>query len=242
MKIVTGGDSFAGHCIEPNIAWPHHIKNHEVIFGAEMASGNQLIARNVVHKIITNKDVDCVIIGWSDPNRFEFFFNDEESPYLEIKEHFKNNSGLTNQIVTGEWHPGAKSSWLKSGGGHGSWKFGNKYLDDKVSVYMKEFHNQEYQYIQTIESILRVQWLCESRNIRLLNFKAWHHNLFKHSYENVRELQKNIDTTTWWFYNKQGLKEWCEDRGFTDFPGGHPTTSAQEKFTKEVIQPWIDNG
>ena len=73
-NIIVSGDSFTAHLVEPNIAWPQHLDpEHNVINCSEMASGNALISRNAIHKILTTKNVDAVIIGWSDPNRFELF-------------------------------------------------------------------------------------------------------------------------------------------------------------------------
>ena len=89
-NIIVSGDSFTAHLVEPNIAWPQHLDSkYNIINCSEMASGNSLISRNTIHRILTTKDIDAVIIGWSDPNRFELFFNEEENlDYAKIKKSF----------------------------------------------------------------------------------------------------------------------------------------------------------
>ena len=63
-NIIVSGDSFTAHLVEPNIAWPQHLDpKHNIINCSEMASGNALISRNTIHKILTTKNVDAVIIG-----------------------------------------------------------------------------------------------------------------------------------------------------------------------------------
>jgi len=246
-NIIVSGDSFTAHLVEPNIAWPQHLDpEHNVINCSEMASGNALISRNAIHKILTTKNVDAVIIGWSDPNRFELFFNEEENlDYAKIKNHFKDRGGLTNQIITNEWHPGQSSSWLKSGGNYGGWDFESEQVNKLINNYFEKHHNKEFQYVQTIESILRVQWLCKLKNIKLLNFKAFGHDLFDVSYENAKHLITDIDWNTWWRPEPKtlfkGLREWCIDKGYKNFPGSHPVTEAQRQFADEVISPWINN-
>ena len=83
--VVAGGDSFTAHLMEPNVAWPNHIKDWiaSVRIVAEMASDNELIARNVIKGLEDNEATHC-IVGWSDPNRFSLYVNQEHPLYLDI--------------------------------------------------------------------------------------------------------------------------------------------------------------
>ena len=51
--LLAGGDSFTAHLTSPNEAWPTHVKDWiaSTRIVAEMASDNELIARNVMKGI-----------------------------------------------------------------------------------------------------------------------------------------------------------------------------------------------
>lgn len=256
--------------MKDNLAWPYHIDlpNVEVINCAEMASGNALISRNLVHKISeTLKTTDpnniMVMVMWSNPNRFEHFINKNDLDFSEYCNLLKDGSHLTNMILTGKLnttHP--DSNWVKSGGGFGIWKTDSKIIDDNFQYYFDHFHNEEYQMMQSVENMLRVQWFCENKGIKLINM-TWM-NIFTEIEErgsplkkiymtdkpkfnlldqpNITHLSEMIDWDTWWFHNIDGgLADWCKDR-YPDEPFEyHPTTNLQYKFTKVVIEPFIKN-
>ena len=104
--VLTGGDSFTAHIMEDNVAWPNHInkakdpwKECKVINVSEMASDNVLIARNVIKGLEKHQeDVTHVIIGWSDPNRFSLYVNQEHPLYMDIYEIMKDCSSVGIQI------------------------------------------------------------------------------------------------------------------------------------------------
>ena len=74
--LITSGCSFTAHAVEPNIAWPNHIQDWQVINCAEMASGNSLVSRNLIATIPHYVDKNpTVAVMWSNPNRFELFYN-----------------------------------------------------------------------------------------------------------------------------------------------------------------------
>ena len=246
--LLTGGDSFTAHIMEDNIAWPHHInkardpwKECKVINVSEMASDNVLIARNVVKGLQKHQeDITHVAIGWSDPNRFSLYVNQEHPLYMDIYETMKDQPGFTNQILTGKWHCSTKGSFIKPGGGYDVWKTNSDIVNKLVKEYIKNYHTREEQMMRTMESILFVQQYCKSNDIELLNFKAWDTDLFRTEYPMTKHLEKLIDKDTWWFYNKKsGMKEWCIDKGMDHMPGGHPATEAQYLFAISVIEPWL---
>ena len=240
-KLLAGGDSFTAHLIEPNIAWPNHVKVWfaETTSVAEMASDNELIARKVI-KGIADKEPSHVAIGWSDPNRFSLYINQEHPLYNEIHEVMKNHPGFTNQILTGKWHCSTHGSFIKPGGGYDTWNTKSDIVNKLVKEYIMNYHTRENQMLKTFESIFMVQEHCRNLGIELLNFKAWDHDLFRTSYKMTKHIQPLIDLDTWWFYNgKAGLKEWCTDKGDDVMPGGHPQTEYQYLFCISVIEPWL---
>lgn len=236
--ILAGGDSFTAHLTDSNLAWPYHV-DYNIINCAEMASGNELIARNVIAALSQHNDIHTVIISWSDANRFEFFLNKETANWKKFKDFFKDKTALCklNQIQTTD------GAWLKSGGGYGTWKFGLSDADNLMKIFLQKLHNTEWQYIKTLESILRVQWYCQANNIRLINFKSWNHSLFNERYDNTLHLEKMIDFDTWWFpKNKLGLREWVTDIAQIEQieNGLHPSANAQRMFAKKIIEPMLE--
>ena len=75
-------------------------------------------------------------------------------------------------------------------------------------------------------------------------------DLIINKYENAVHLWEQVDWSTWWFHHspKQewgnqygGLKEWCIDNGYEQFPGSHPTTEAQQHFAKEIVERLLND-
>jgi len=241
--LLAGGDSFTAHLMESNVAWPNHIKKWiaDTKVVAEMASDNELIARNLIKGIEKYKPTH-VAVGWSDPNRFSLYVNQEHPLYLEIYDKMKTHAGFTNQILTGEWHCDTRGSFIKPGGGYDTWQTDSDIVNKMVKDYIKTYHTRENQMMKTLESILLIQELCANRDIELLNFKAWDHDLFHTAYPMTKHLEKLIDKDCWWMYNgKSGLKEWCKDRGDNEMPGGHPASEYQYLFAISVIEPWVQS-
>mgnify|MGYP001159587598 FL=1 len=246
--VLTGGDSFTAHIMKGNVAWPNHIKtgslngiDTRVINVSEMASDNVLIARNVIKGLEKwGDDISHVIVGWSDPNRFSLYVNQEHPLYMDIYNVMKGEPGFTNQIITGEWECSSAGSFIKPGGGYDVWKTKSDIVNKMVKEYIKNYHTREEQMMRTLESILLVQEYCGNNEIDLLNFKAWDTDLFHTEYPMTKHLEKLIDKDKWWFYNKKsGMKEWCIGKGLEDMPGGHPATEAQYLFAICIIQPWL---
>ena len=133
--LVTSGCSFTAHSVEPTIAWPYHMPNWQVVNCAEMASGNSLISRNLIATIPHYIDKKpTVAVMWSNPNRFELFYNTESNNYDKIYNTMKDAGGFLNQPYTGKWKAHKTSNWAKSGGGFGLWDF-----DSKDWVLAKDF-------------------------------------------------------------------------------------------------------
>ena len=160
---------------------------------------------------------------------------------MDIYNKMKDHAGFTNQILTGEWHCSTHGTFIKPGGGYDSWSTKSDVVNNLVKEYIKNYHSREQQMMKTLESILLVQEFCSNRGIELLNFKAWDHDLFHTDYPMTKHLEPLIDKELWWLYNgKCGLKEWCQDKGDDQMPGGHPASEYQYLFAISVIEPWIE--
>lgn len=251
MLIITGGCSFTAHEIEENLSWAYQLAElpgYEVVNTATMASGNGLISRNVLSALSEYKNVTPVVmIMWSSPNRFELFYDKNHPIQKEMQNHpaFYNNT------------------WLKSGGGYGHWTFGSPIADKHTKIYLKQYHNQEYQFMQTLEHILRVQWYCQINNIKLYNL-CWQNIFYGNnskdgsSYKNLsldkkksskpiieqfpscQHLWDMINWDNWHLYNRGGLWEFCIDKGYKIPHGLHPSAEAQRQYLDEIVVPLLD--
>ena len=99
--------------------------------------------------------------------------------------------------------------------------------------------------IENIEHILRLQWFCEAKNIKIVNisFKQIFFNDM-----NYQPLLKSIDFNNWHFYkNKYGMLEWvkdmCEirqDYGDETREMFHPNEIEHKQYTENFLLPIIE--
>jgi hypothetical protein len=192
MKLLTGGCSFSAHLLEDKLAWPFHLEKngHYVFNSAEMASGNQIISDRICWSL-EKQSYDCCIVMWSNPYRFELFINRESKNYDSIHSSMKNKSSYTNFFLTGESKSFSESNWIRTGGGYGLWKFENRDIDNLTENYLTYQFNYEYQFIQTCKSIIMVQLLCKSLNIKLIN-TCW-----QNIWDDIYDCNDNIVGSNW---------------------------------------------
>jgi len=246
MFIITGGCSFTAHLSEESLSWANQLAempDYYVINTAQMASGNSLISRNVLQALSKNyQDNPKVIVMWSNPNRFELFYGAKHP----IQKEMQNDGAFYNNM------------WLKTGGGYGIWEYKSKIANTDMKTYLKHFHNEEYQLMQTLENILRVQWFCKCHNLQLINllmqniFYGYNEilgsstkkdgELFSliDSYPSVQHLWDMIDWNTWHLYNDTGgILEFCFDKGYDIENGLHPNREAQCEYLNEIVIPLL---
>jgi hypothetical protein len=246
MILITGGCSFTAHQVRDKLSWANQLDERDgytVINTAEMASGNGLISRNILEAAEQYKSQDPkVCIMWSSPNRFELFYDSKHPVQKEMRDHpaFYNHT------------------WLKTGGGYGNWTFGSAIADKDTRTYLTYFHNQEYQFMKTLEHILRIQWYCKINNLKLYNF-CWQ-NIFwgandvhgsshkpEHTfkpivdtYPSCTHLWDMIDWKDWHLYKNGGLWEFCIDKGYDLQSGTHPSTEVQRQWLDEIVVPLLN--
>jgi len=84
---------------------------------------------------------------------------------------------ISNYTQTNVPHKvGLGSNWLRIGGNYGIWKYNVEEVDEMLENYFKYIHNLEYQFIQTLKSIILLQNYCEVNKIQLIN-TCWN-NIF----------------------------------------------------------------
>jgi hypothetical protein len=192
VKILTGGCSFSAHLVEEKLAWPYHLEQQgfEIFNSAEMASGNQIISDRICWAL-EKQYYDYCIVMWSNPYRFELFLNRENLHYNNIHDTMKSKTSYTNFFLKGESKSHIDSNWVRTGGGYGLWNFGNKSLDSLTENYLKNHFNYEYQFIQTCRSIIMVQLLCKSLNVKLIN-TCW-----QNIWDDLYDFNNNIIGSNW---------------------------------------------
>jgi hypothetical protein len=102
--------------------------------------------------------------------------------------------------------------------------------------------------IDSYENFLRVQWFCESKQIKLINltFKDIMHYpkvniLSKDYYRNIIPLYEMIDFNKWVFWKEtSGLFEYTRDNNLPFGPDNiHPATLAHKHFVEHFLLPKI---
>tara|TARA_B100000929_G_scaffold291159_2_gene288508 strand:- start:4204 stop:4944 length:741 start_codon:yes stop_codon:yes gene_type:complete len=240
--VVCAGDSFTFHCIDEYLAWPYHLDKafFDVHVCAEMGSSNTMIARNALYELSKHRGKEDVVlvVGWSEPSRFEVHYTDEHPMFSSVKTVEKTHDHkVTNFLRDGDT---SESAWLKSTGGYGHWTFGNEFVDHVVETYFGYYHCDVNQYIDSMQAVLLLQNYCIANKIPMLNFKAWDNTMLDAGVDEAKHLEDIVDRSLWWFHNgNQGLREWCRDRG-DDIPEGmHPHGKYQHQFASEIITPFL---
>jgi hypothetical protein len=234
--LITSGCSFT----DPSYAWPNHLskkldlKLENIAFASQ---GNGLISRKLIYTInqisksILNENDVIVGIMWSGIDRTERYIE----PLGDF--YFKPN-GLLNEVVTNvvlgyrNWRL-MLPDWIK-------------HVDCKL--HYEIFNNKISSKVYTIEHILRTQWFLEKHNIKY--FMSTYMDIFKDKNSNehpdVKYLYDMIDFSK--FLPVSGCFEWVKENypkefmvfdkngNILDF---HPTDIGHEKFTDEVIIPYI---
>jgi hypothetical protein len=135
--------------------------------------------------------------------------------------------------------------------GLSNWYIVNQHWTNKETVnFYENFQNTFSSMVYTLEHIIRTQLFLEKHNIKY--FMSTYMDIFKHDYimkhEEVKYLYEMIDFSK--FLPIKGCHEWVKDNyrysgGFNDpdekgLVGIHPTSFGHEKFTDEVIIPFLN--
>tara|TARA_B100001248_G_scaffold255279_1_gene234791 strand:- start:3874 stop:4620 length:747 start_codon:yes stop_codon:yes gene_type:complete len=239
-KIVAGGCSFT---YNNEFTWVGNIKekyNSTVNVGS-CAASNDYIARSVIHELDKQDNV-ALICQWSGIHRQSYYIDNSNPLYNDFKAsagdwpdwagdyHLPESDAVSNQ-----------NFWIKTGGNNITHPGSSSLIHDHfVKPYAKYFYSDEQALVETFENILRVQYYCESKNIKYLMF--W----WKKELDNYR-LGKYSKT----LYNKVNLNNWLPNLGDwcvenTDLiqhdldQGYHPTQSQHQKYAENIIIPAIE--
>lgn len=231
--LIASGCSYTAN----NGNWPGPLSNllncNLVNYGVPSV-GNGRISRNVIYGVteaLKNYNPEEILVGivWSGSNRVELYQSivDIDNIY-----HFENNPhGFIPD----------KKNWVT---------INHHWQDHYSKLFYKEFYDQTWYDIMTLEHILRTQWFLEKHNIDYFMSTFAPGVLPESVDESTDHLLKLIDFSR--FLKVKSVMEWCiEESGLPisnddekHMTAGvinnmHPTENHSKKFAEEIILPFI---
>ena len=237
--------------------WQHICKeklNYSLFDLTEEKIGNALISRRVIYKvnelIKTHKPEDIVVgIMWTIPQIQERYINDiKNDRYMS-----KTENSLTSVVDS-----------IKN------WRvlnFENISSSEDCELFFKIIHNKLQSYVLSMEHILRTQWFLNRLGIKyfmtshldifhneenylkmydfskLTKYKRESYRLGILAYSEVDYLHVMIDKKL--FLPTYSMLDWVQENypndGFDDSEKLKPNGFGHEKFTTEVILPFLKN-
>jgi hypothetical protein len=239
-------------------SWQHICKeklNYDIFDLTEEKISNALISRNVIYKvnelIKTNYKTDDIVVGimWTIPMIHERYISDGKNDnYMN-----KSETGFTSVVDN-----------LKN------WRILNHDCissSEDCELFFKIIYNKLQSYVISAEHILRTQWFLNRLGIRyfmtshldifhneknylkmydiskLTDYKRKSYSLNILSYNEINYLYDMIDKKR--FLPIYSMLDWVQENypidGFGDSEKLKPNDFGHEKFTTEVILPFLKN-
>jgi len=227
---------------------------------AKSGAGNRFIATSVIDtalKVEKKGLVPDISIMWSSPSRFEIPIHESETPY--VNEIFESNRMTGSDFnpaiylhynIIGEVDRSSLNNfWLmqcskvteKTRWSH------QEYIDNE---YIEEF-NKFQQYIwnsnahwhNTLNAILEVQWLCESKGwpYRMMTHRSGFEEYIDTCAPQFKIMQETVDWNKWIFTddNYGGLREFTLNtiNTWDDGYDNHPSHEAHKLFVEDFLLP-----
>jgi len=229
----------------PNAAenWPIHLTNYlncDTLYLGQGAAGNGIISKKAVHyisKSLKSYKPEEIIVGimWSSHARQEFFFRDNFNEHCHIENYNFNYCNPCSIDIENKDR---------------NYYITQPHWEDELSInYYKRFYDGVGSAIQTLENILRVQWLCEKFNIKYfftnINERTFHYEYTKDTmnrpwHEDIQNLRNLVNWNQWlpienaweWFINESGYPEVKELLT-------HPSTEQSKALVERIIIPHL---
>lgn len=220
--------------------WPTYVAetmNWDLLNVGMASTGNGLISKKIIYnigKLLEIKKPEDIVVGimWSGFDRHEFYV-DHHMSMENINGWVQNPTSILN--------------------GNNNWVITNiHWKNTHAKIWYENLHTNVGAMITTIENILRTQWFLEKHNIKY--FMSSYLDIFNYSGANhivnhpeVKYLFDMIDFSK--FLPVEGCHEWVkkhyEKTGGFNPPNGngvigiHPTPFGHQRFSEEVIIPFI---
>jgi len=252
--IVTSGCSFSE---KGDRTWPSHLSNTPgiTVYTLGLSSaGNNWIAKTAIHQVhkllsqgVSPDDIS-VIIMWSGIDRKDLFISKAETNNFEKliqlgEPAVVNPVSFIDPLNDDIYASGHTDGYLV---GSMSAYFDNVNIRKMKQGLIMPFFSNESLAIESYENFLRVQWLCESKKIKLLNMTfmdIMHYPdpslniLTKDHYRNIAPLNDMIDFKNWLFWKETGgMYEYtCDNNLPVEQDNVHPTKLAYEHFVNNFL-------
>ena len=256
--LVTSGCSFSDNIIHEGGRWPHYLAeklNVKLYNRGQGSAGNDWISDSAIYQ--TNKLLEdgisaqeiAVVACWSGIDRGSIFISKKER--VDFDTLVNDVGGMRNPVSFIENGPNQDQFTLEKGWLLGSplcnWQ--NENIIKLKKLHFENFYSQEERLINSLKHWLSLQWFCQTRQIKLLNFTYMsifhypHHNeysdsLFYENYPDVKYLFDMLNLNNWWFHsnNFSGLREWVVENKLQFYPNSfHPRPESHKKFVEEVL-------
>lgn len=262
--LVTSGCSFSDNF---NERWPYFLseKIGATLYNRGQGScGNSWISKSEIYQIqqlldrgIPSDEILAVVM-WSGIDRKDLFVSAKE--IFEYENLINSDGGSPNPINFLDSQPNNRVNSSENDGylaGSTSCYFTNKYINEYKRESIKFFCNESLA-IESYENFLKLQWYCESKNVKLINltytniFKFPLYNctnreqetpLTKDLYRNILPLYNMLNFEKWIFYNDfDGLYEYTFDNKLEFYLDKiHPQISAHKYFVDTFLLPELTN-
>ena len=228
--LVTGGCSFS---VEKNKCWPHHLEKYlnpeKAIHIGLSCQGNNLIGKKILYQLInllnTVPSPELIVgIMWSSSDRKAVYLDNPSPDLPKLKDCLPNPTS----IVEGEdkWYMLNSVDYIHHG---------------LSRMYYENFHSVLGGQIDTCEEILRIQWFLQKYNIKYF-MSTYTGNVLPKKIKTIPEVSYLYNQIAFdHFLPIDGQYDWCEKYYKSEFINNdwHPTPSQHEKFTNEIIIPFL---
>lgn len=233
--LVASGCSFT----HQSWSWAYKLKetkNCELLNVAFPCQGNNIIANKVLYNVneqlLSKKNTDIIVgIMWSGIDRHDMYLDN----FLELENIDGWEENPTGIIEN-----------------HKNWLIMNSHWETPLAkMWYQNFHTYVGAMIETLKNILLVQLFLEKHQIKY--FMTTFMDIFQ---KNDNHLLNNLDIKYFYdminfskFLPVDGCHEWvkinCKEKGFNKpdingYVGIHPNSYGHERFTNEVIIPYIN--
>lgn len=210
----------------------------------QSGAGNSWISRSVIYQseLLLNQNINpdelLVIVMWSSFDRISLY---SEKNLPETISFLKSNPSERQD-----------SDDLRGGFLEGS----SLLHMNREKLILENMLPYRLRAIQSYENILRLQWYCQTKNIRLINLSIC--DIFKYpnyrfldkeklgpttdqTYEDVKHLHNLIDFDKWIFYKKSGgMFEYAANNGLEfEEDGHHPSIQTHQHYVDNFLHPFL---
>ena len=218
--LISSGCSFS----DCDNTWPVHLSkmlNTDHVLLGLRSQGNGLISRKLiyaVHQALKTHQATDLLVGimWSAPDRWEC--------YKDASVQFKENTGGWSANPTSVV-PHSRGSWIITS---------HNWPMPESSVWYKQYHDQTWSMVTTLEHVLRTQHYLDSVGVRyfMSQIASVVFDIKLISNHECLHLSEMIDWTR--FISRTGMYDWANCVG-----GEHPSVNQHYQYTADIIMPWL---